>query len=64
MSEYEDKIDGESVRDDYFIERQRKKLEEEKRERKIREEFEYRKRTGAIGFDYAKFEEWRRRFKL
>lgn len=64
MSEYEDEIDGESVRDDYYLERQRKKLEEEKRERKIREEFEYRKRTGAIEFDYASFEEWRRRFKL
>jgi hypothetical protein len=64
MSEYEDEIDVDRVRDDYYIERQRKKLEEEKREMKIREEFEYRKRTGAIEFDYASFEEWRRRFKL
>ena len=64
MSEYGDEMDGERLRDDYYIKKQRKKLEEEKRERKIREEFEYRKSIGAIEFDYKSFEEWRRRFKL
>jgi spore maturation protein CgeB len=63
MSKYDGDLNILKAKDEYYIEMQRKKLEEEKRE-KIREEFEYRKRIGDIEFDYASFEKWRRRFKL
>lgn len=64
MVEYDNEKDRLREKNDFEKEMQRKKQDEVEREKKLREVYDYRKRTGAIEFPYESFEKWKRRFKL